>query len=185
MICTCLRPLSVGVPRSLPAVETVPIFSLVTYSSERLSPFPSYLKVVLQPYVNLEAPFSLCSRKSFAFDCLLIIHNHHELAPPLPAFPVGDVSGKVWSTLITTQQAGIYPRTSLGFAIYRLSSPAPIYWRFALSMYCPCANILALRVLSVNTTCIMLVLVWFTQVKIEQECCYGQTHHEYMYVLVL
>ena len=30
--------------------------------------------------------------------------------PPLPAFPVSDVSGKVWSTLITTQQARIYPK---------------------------------------------------------------------------
>ena len=42
---------------------------------------------------------------------------NHKLAPPLPAFPVGDVSGKVWSTLITTQQGGIYPKSSLGFAI--------------------------------------------------------------------
>ena len=63
---------------------------------------------------------------------------------------MGDVSGKVWSTLITTQQAGIYPRTSLGFAIYRVSSPAPIYWHFALRVYWPCANILALCVLSVK-----------------------------------
>ena len=48
---------------------------------------------------------------------------------------MGDVSGKVRSTLITTQQAGIYSRTSLGFAIYRVSSPAPIYWRFAVRVY--------------------------------------------------
>ena len=33
-------------------------------------------------------------------------------------FPVGDVSGKVWSTLITDQQEGIYPQSSLGFATY-------------------------------------------------------------------
>ena len=33
-------------------------------------------------------------------------------------FPRGDVSGKVWPTLISTQQAGIYPKSSLGFAIY-------------------------------------------------------------------
>ena len=56
----------------------------------------------------------------------------------------------MWSTLITTQQAGIYPRTSFGFAIYRTSSLAPIYWRFALRAYCPCANLLAFRVLSVK-----------------------------------
>jgi len=31
-----------------------------------------------------------------------------------------------------------------------VSSPAPIYWRFALHAYIPCANILALRVQSVN-----------------------------------
>ena len=41
----------------------------------------------------------------------------HELAPPLPGFPVGDVSEKVWSTLITAQQAGIYPKSLFGFAI--------------------------------------------------------------------
>ena len=38
--------------------------------------------------------------------------NDHELAPR------GDVRGKVWSTLITTQQAGVYPKSSLGFAVY-------------------------------------------------------------------
>jgi len=41
----------------------------------------------------------------------------HELAPPLPAFAVGDVSGKVRSTLISTQQGGIYPQSSFGFTI--------------------------------------------------------------------
>jgi len=30
--------------------EMVPIFSFVTYSFDRPSPFPSYLKLVLQPY---------------------------------------------------------------------------------------------------------------------------------------
>jgi len=39
----------------------------------------------------------------------------HELALPLPAFAVGDVSRKVWSTLISTQQGGIYPQSSLSF----------------------------------------------------------------------
>jgi len=32
--------------------ETVPIFSFVTYSSDRRSPFLSYLKTVLQPDVK-------------------------------------------------------------------------------------------------------------------------------------
>ena len=65
-------------------------------------------------------------------------------------------SRKVWSTFFTTQQAGIYPKAHLalvGFAIYRVSLPAPIYWRFTLCVYSPCANILAFRVLNVN-------LVW-------------------------
>ena len=52
------------------------------------------------------------------------------------AFAVGDVSGKVWSTLITTQQEGTCPKSSLGFAAYTRK----LYH----------ANILALRVLSVK-----------------------------------
>ena len=44
--------------------------------------------------------------------------NDYELALPLPTFPMGYVSGKVWSTFITTQQAGIYQKSSLAFAIY-------------------------------------------------------------------
>ena len=44
--------------------------------------------------------------------------NDYELAP----VPAGDVSGKVWSTLNTTQQAGVYPKSSLGFATYHVSS---------------------------------------------------------------
>ena len=59
--------------------------------------------------------------------------NDHELAPPLPAFPVGDVRGKVWSTPITTQHAGIYPKSSLGFTTYRVSFPVTIYWCFELA----------------------------------------------------
>ena len=80
---------------------------------------------------------------------------------------MGDVSGKVWSTLITTQQAGIYPRTSLGFAIYRISSPAPIYWRFALRVYCPCANILALCVLSFKS----VLELWLIINKLKVQVC--------------
>ena len=54
--------------------------------------------------------------------------NNHQLAPPLLASSAGDVSGKVQSTLITTNQADINPKSSLGFATYRV-----------------CANILAHR----------------------------------------
>ena len=50
----------------------------------------------------------------------------HELALPLPAFPEGDVSGKVCA-LITTQQVGIYPKVLLAFATYCTTSLTPIY----------------------------------------------------------
>ena len=42
----------------------------------------------------------------------------HKLAPPIPVLPVGDIGEKRWCTLITTQQAGLYPKSLLGFAIY-------------------------------------------------------------------
>ena len=74
---------------------------------------------------------------------------NHKLALPLPAFPAGDVSGKVWPTLITTQQVGIYLKILLGFAAYHASSPVP-YWHIALGVYSLCANILVLHVLSAN-----------------------------------
>ena len=76
----------------------------------------------------------------------------HELALPLPAFPVCNVSGKVWPTLITTQQVGIYLKILLDSAAYCMSSltPSPIYWLISLCVYSPCANILALRMLSVK-----------------------------------
>ena len=64
---------------------------------------------------------------------------------------MGDVSGKVWFTLITTNQAGIYLKSSLGFATYRASSPALIYWRIAVCVYSLCANVLVLNVLSVHS----------------------------------
>ena len=74
---------------------------------------------------------------------------HLKLALPLPAFPVGDVSGKVWSTLITTKR-GICPQSSLGFAIFHVSSLTPIYWHFLLCVYSLCTNILPFHVLSVK-----------------------------------
>ena len=47
-------------------------------------------------------------------------------------FPAGDASGKVCSTLITTQLEGIYPKSSLGFTTCTcVKTPVPIYWRFA------------------------------------------------------
>ena len=101
--------------------------------------------------VKLEAASSLCSRKSFALNASSQFTIKHKLAPPLPAFAVGDVCGKAWSTLISTQQGAIHPQTSLGFAIQRVTrrvlprqyigtsrytrtSRAPIYWRFAFKV---------------------------------------------------
>ena len=49
----------------------MPIFSFVTYSSDRGSPLPSYLKLVLQPYVKSGSR----KKKLRAFDCLLMIHD--------------------------------------------------------------------------------------------------------------
>ena len=63
---------------------------------------------------------------------------------------MGNASGKVWSTLITTQQGGICPKRSLGFAIYGASSPTPIYCHFALQVYSPMRQYIGLRVLSVK-----------------------------------
>ena len=42
----------------------------------------------------------------------------HKLAPPIPVLPMGDIGEKRWCTLITTQQAGFYPKSLLGFAIH-------------------------------------------------------------------
>ena len=122
------------------------------YNSDGLSSFSSYLKQVLLPYVKPGSRlFPLLKKKLRVWQSSQQFTSDHELAPPLPAFPAGDVNGKVWSTLITTQQTGVHPKSSLGFAIYCVNSPAPIYWRIALCVFSPYANILALRVLSVNT----------------------------------
>ena len=71
--------------------ENAPIFLFVTYNSDGLSPFPSYLKQVLLPYVKSGSRLL-------------------PLFTTLPAFPVGNVSRKVWST---TQQTGVYPKARL------------------------------------------------------------------------
>ena len=84
----------------------VPIFSFVTYSSDELSPFPSYLKLVLLPSVKSGSRLFPMLKKASHLAALLNFSNDHDLAPPLPAFPTGDISRKVWSTLITNQQAG-------------------------------------------------------------------------------
>ena len=112
--------------------ETVPIFSFYMYSCDIPSLFPSYLKLVLLPYVKPRSRLFPVFNKSFAFDRLLIIH---ERSPPLPAFPAGDVSGKVWSTLITTQQAEIYPKSLLGFAIY-LVGLYDVRWHINVPIAC-------------------------------------------------
>ena len=71
-------------------------------------------------------PFaSLLQEKGFVFDRqpLAKVTVDHELALPLPGFQVDAVSWKVWPTLVTTQQVGIYPKILLGFT----SFPVPIY----------------------------------------------------------
>ena len=105
-------------------------------------------KLVVQPYVSKTWKLLLpCVQETAS--CLTVFSYVltivHELASSLSAFPMGDVSGKMWSTRITIQQAGIYPKRLLGFTIYLASSPAnirigalrytstaclPIYWRY-------------------------------------------------------
>lgn len=72
-----------------------------------------------------------------AHDVWYRVKVHPNTCPPL----YGDISGKVLFTLITTQQAGICPKSLLGFAtyMYHVNSPAPsrylctahapIYWQ--------------------------------------------------------
>ena len=69
------------------------------------------------------APF--VHEKALCLTALSKIQNHSRTrtAPSR----LCDVSGKVWPTLVTTQQVGIYPKILLSFATYCMSSPAPIY----------------------------------------------------------
>ena len=82
-----------------------PIF--FTYSSGGLSAFPSYLKLVLPAFVKYGSCLLPTLKKKFRFD------GPSRTMPTSTApsiFPAGDVSGKVWSTLITTQQEGLKAR---------------------------------------------------------------------------
>ena len=96
-------------------------------------PPPHGWQPLLRLMWNMEAACFLYWRKSFALTAIL---EWWQTSTAPSAFPASDASGKVWSTLLTTQQEGIYPKSSLGFAT------------------CMCkislANILALHVLSVN-----------------------------------
>ena len=76
--------------------------------------------------------------------------NKHELAPPLPVFPTGwcKLKGVVYTYYYSTGRG--LPENLTGFASYCVSFPVPIYWHIALHVYIPCANILALCVLSVK-----------------------------------
>ena len=158
---------SVNVPHSLQAIwngavflicyvqlwQTKPISKLFEASS------PALCKTwkLLVPCVQ-EKALHLTAFSQFTID--------HELAPPLPAFSVGDVSGKVWSTLITTQQAEIYPQklTWYRYLPRHVSSPKPIYWCFALCVYSLCTNILALRIQSVKK-----IRTWITGLTVALE----------------
>ena len=82
-------------------------FSFVTYRSDRPSLFPSYLKLVLLPYVK---PGSCLFPVFFALDHLLIIHEQSQTSTAPSCL---DISGKVLSTLITTQQVGYSTRRDL------------------------------------------------------------------------
>ena len=122
--------------------ETAPIFPFVTYSSGGLSAFPSYLKLVLPACVKSGSRLLPTLKKSFALTALLE-RWRTSTAPSVFPVHVGDVSGKVWSTLITTQQKGIYPpktcrsktakllRQYIGASRYACIARVPIYLRFA------------------------------------------------------
>ena len=130
-------------------IQMVPIFPFVMYNSGRLSAFPCYLKLVLLAYVKSGSHLLPMLKKSFV---LMVLLERWQTSTAPSVFPAGDVSGKVWSTLITTQQERIYPKSSFGFATYTHENSLPIYWRIALRVYSPCTNILALRVLRVKIT---------------------------------
>ena len=146
-----LKPFPVAVHRSLLAVWNGTDF-LTMYSANKLGRFPSCI---------YEASTLALSKiwKSFApymqekASRLVKYTIDHELALPLPAFPGGDVSGKVWPTLITTQQVGIYLKVLLGFTTYHANSPTPIYWRITQCVYSLSASILTLHVPSVKKWC--------------------------------
>ena len=58
--------------------------STTDYSPDRLSQFPSYLKVVIQPLVNYGYHLLPVFKRNFGFGKCTI---RHKLASPLPAFP--------------------------------------------------------------------------------------------------
>ena len=85
------------------------IFSFLTYSSDGVSPFPSYLKLVFQPYVKLGSLLIPMLNKKLCLDGLLITHKWSRTSVAPPAFPVGDVSGKV----ILLNRKGFTPKACL------------------------------------------------------------------------
>ena len=108
---------------------------------------------------NLEATYSLCWRRSFALTALL---EWWQTSTAPSAFPAGDVSRKMWSTLITTQQEGIYlQKARLASLLTRVNSPPPKYWHITLHVYSVCTNILVLRVISVKQCACTADLAFF------------------------
>ena len=139
---TSLKLFSVAIHRSLLAIcwfshllRTVP-----TNSTD----FQASTCKIWKPF----APF--VQENAWRLTALGKITIDNKLTPPLAAFHMGDVSGKVWPTVFTAQQVEIYLKVLLGFATYGASSPASIYWCIVLCVYSPCASILALCVLSVK-----------------------------------
>ena len=90
--------------------ETVPIFSFVTYSSDGLSPFPSYLKLVLQPYVKSGSRLLPMLKKKPA---LLIIHERSRTSTAPSAFPAGCKVERCGLYLLLLNRKGFTPKARL------------------------------------------------------------------------
>ena len=101
-ICTCLKPLSVGVPHSLPTIwNDFLVFYVQLWHPKSISKLFEVNSCLMW---DLKAACSLCSRKSFAFGRLLVIHERSRTSTAPSCLPSG------WC-----KWEGIYPNS---FAIY-------------------------------------------------------------------
>ena len=69
---------------------------------------------------------------------LLIIHEQSQTSTASSCHHCQMIKWK--DAAYTTQQAGIYPKSLLGFATCRVSSPAPVHWSIVPCMYSLCTN---------------------------------------------
>ena len=122
---------------------------------------------------------ALVRKKVSRLTALSKIHEWSQTGTtPSCPLPMGDVSGRVWPTLITSQQVGIYIKILFGFAACCVSSPTPIYCHIALCVYSPCANVLALHILSVKVSEDSLYLqIQTALVAKSRESTAGQANH--------